>query len=88
MKATIDLDDGLYRAIRVESARADRPIRAIVEEALEAWLALAEEAEDHDSAAAALAEYRREGGASAEEWFGKQAAETKAAYGSGPADEG
>ena len=82
MKATFDLDDGLYRAIRVEAARADRPVRAIVEEALEGWLARAEELEDRDSAAAALAEYRRDGGASAQEWFGGLAAETKAGYGS------
>ena len=81
MKATFDLDDDLYRAIRVEAARADRPVREVVEEALEAWLAGAEEAEDRASATAALVEYRREGGASAEAWFGKVAAETKAAYG-------
>lgn len=81
MKATFDLDDDLYRAIRVEAARADRPVREVVEEALEAWLSLAEEAEDRASATAALAEYRRAGGASAEEWFGRVAAETKAGYG-------
>jgi plasmid stability protein len=86
MKATFDLDDGLYRAIRVEAARADRPVRSIVEEALEAWLTHAEEVEDRDSAAAALAEYRKDGGASAEEWFGRLAAETKAGYGSDPTD--
>ena len=82
MKATFDLASDLYRAIRVEAARADRPVREIVEEALEDWLARAEESEDRESATAALAEYRRGGGASAEEWFGSLAAETKAAYGS------
>ena len=82
MKATFELDTDLYRAIRVEAARADRSVREVVEEALEAWLARAEEAEDRESAAAALAEYRQDGGASAEEWFGRLAAETKAAYGS------
>lgn len=81
MKATFDLNDDLYRAIRVEAARADRPVREVVEEALEAWLSRAEEAEDLASATAALAEYRGAGGASAEEWFGKVAAETKADYG-------
>jgi plasmid stability protein len=82
MKATFDLDSDLYRAIRVEAARSDRSVREVVEEALDAWLARAEEAEDRASAAAALVEYRRDGGTSAEEWFAKQAAETKATYGS------
>jgi hypothetical protein len=80
MKATFDLDSELYRAIRVEAARSDRPVREVVEEALERWLAAAEEAEDRASAEDALAEYRRDGGESAEAWFRKAAAETKAAY--------
>lgn len=80
MKATFDLDDGLYRAIRVEAARADRSVRDVVEEALEGWLTRAEEAEDRASAAEALVEYHRDGGEAAEAWFGKLAAETKAAY--------
>ena len=85
MKATIDLDDDLYRAIKVEAARADRSVRAVIEEALEAWLDAAETREDIESADAALEEYRREGGVSAEEFFRTLAAETKATYGS---DEG
>lgn len=80
MKATFDLDADLYRAVRVEAARADRSVREVVEEALEAWLTRAEEAEDRESAAAALTEYRRDGGEAAEAWFGRLAAETKAAY--------
>jgi plasmid stability protein len=80
MKATFDLDDDLYRAIRVDAARADRSVREVVEEALRDWLARAEEAEDRASAADAIAEYGRDGGASAEAWFGSLAAETKAAY--------
>jgi Arc/MetJ-type ribon-helix-helix transcriptional regulator len=80
MKATFDLDADLYRAIRVEAARADRSVREVVEEALEGWLARAEEAEDRASAEGALAEYRRDGGESAEAWFAKVAAETRAAY--------
>lgn len=83
MKATFDLDDDLYRAVKVEAARADRSVREVVEEALEAWLARAEDAEDRASAGAALEEYRRDGGESAEAWFGRVAAETKATYGSG-----
>jgi plasmid stability protein len=82
MKVTIDLTDELYRAVKVEAARTDRSVREIVDEALEAWLSAAEEAEDRDSAFEALSEYRRDGGASAEAFFDSLAAETKARYGS------
>jgi plasmid stability protein len=80
----MDLPDELYRAVKVEAARSDRSVREIVDEALEAWLAAVEEAEDRASAADALAEYRRDGGQSADAFFGSLAAETKAAYGSKP----
>lgn len=80
MKATFDLDDDLYRAIKVEAARLDRSVRDIVDEALEQWLARAEDAEDAASAQDALAEYQRDGGAAAEDWFARRAAETKATY--------
>jgi len=80
VKATFDLDQALYRAVKVEAARADRSVREVVEEALEAWLARTEEDEDRRSAAAALEEYGRDGGESAESWFSKVAAETKATY--------
>jgi predicted transcriptional regulator len=82
MKVTIDLDAELYRAVKVEAARMDRSVREIVDEALEAWLDSAEASEDRASAEAALAEYRRDGGESAESFFGSLAAETKATYGS------
>jgi plasmid stability protein len=82
VKVTIDLPDDLYRAVKVEAARTDRSVRDVVDEALEAWLAAAEETEDRESAAAALAEYQRDGGASAEAFYGSLAAETKAAYSS------
>lgn len=88
MKATFDVDAELYRAIKVEAARADRSVRDVVAEALEMWLSSVEEAEDRESADAALAEYRREGGESADSWFESIAAETKAAYGSGAGDKG
>lgn len=81
MKVTLDIDADVYRAAKVEAARTDRSVRDIVEEALGAWLAAAEDAEDRESAAAALEEYRRDGGESAEAWFGRAAAETAAAYG-------
>lgn len=85
MKATFELDQDLYRAVKVEAARTDRSVRQIVEEALDAWLARAEEDEDRRSARAALDEYARDGGASAESWFATAAAEAKASY---PPDEG
>lgn len=81
MKVTIDLDAELYRAVKVEAARTDRSVREIVDEALEAWIAATEASEDRASAEAALVEYRRDGGASAESFFGSLAAETKATYG-------
>ena len=80
MKVTIDLDADRYRAIKVEAARTDRSVRHIVDEALAAWLESEEEREDRASAADALAEYRRDGGESAESFFGSLAAETKATY--------
>ncbi len=90
VKVTFDIDADLYRAAKVEAARADRPVREIVEEALGAWLSAAEEAEDRESASDALAEYQRDGGESADAWFGRAAAETQARYGESarPADEG
>ena len=81
MKVTVDLDADLYRAVKVEAARADRSVRAIMDEAIKAWLVVAEDREDRDSAAAALTEYQRDGGTAAEAVFGTLAAETKARYG-------
>jgi hypothetical protein len=81
MKVTIDIDAHLYRAVKVEAARTDRSVREIVDEALEAWLDAAETEEDRASAEAALAEYSRDGGESAESFLGSLAAETKATYG-------
>ena len=83
MKATFDIDAELYRAVKVEAARADRSIREVVEEALEAWLTRAEDREDRESAEVALEEYRRDGGESAQAWFEHQAAQAKATYRSG-----
>lgn len=81
MKVTIDLDADVYRAVKVEAARSDRSVRDIVDEALGAWLQASEEREDRESAAAALTEYRRDGGEAAESFFGSLAAETKSTYG-------
>ena len=82
MKVTIDIDPDLYRALKVESARADRSVREVVSEAVTSWLERREDEEDRASAAEALEEYRREGGESAEAVFSRLAAETRAEYGS------
>lgn len=81
MKVTIDLNPDLYRAVKVEAARSDRSVREVVDEALARWLDAIEEAEDRASAADALLEYERDGGESAEAFFGSLAADTKASYG-------
>jgi predicted transcriptional regulator len=82
MKVTIDLDPDLYRAVKVEAARADRSVRELVDEALAGWLERREEAEDAAVAAEALAEYERDGGVAADDFFRAHAAETRAEYGS------
>ncbi len=89
MKITVDLDPDLYRALKVEAARADRSIRDVFAEATAAWLERLEDDEDAASAGEALAEYRRDGGVAAAEFFERMAAEARAAYGSGSsADKG
>ena len=65
----------------MEAARSDRSVREIVDAALAAWLEEEEDREDTASAAEALAEYRRKGGATASDVFGTLAAETEATYG-------
>jgi plasmid stability protein len=83
VKITLDLPADLYRAIKVEAARADRSVRDVVAEALERWLEAAEDSEDRASAETALAEYRRDGGEAADAFFLHLAAETRATYGEG-----
>jgi predicted transcriptional regulator len=78
---TVELDADLYRAIRVEAARADRSVRSVLEEALAAWLEHLEDQEDAVAGRAALTEYERAGGVAAEDFFRRHAAETKTAYG-------
>ena len=83
MKITVDLDEQLYRAVKVEAARSDRSVRDLVAEALDRWLAHREDDEDVRSAEAALAEYQRGGGVAAAEFFRHLAAEAEATYGTG-----
>ena len=82
MKVTFDIDPDLYRSIKVEAARTDRNIRDVVAEALAGWLEHREDNEDRASAADALAEYEREGGTAAADFFEHLAAEARAEYGS------
>jgi hypothetical protein len=81
MKVTIDIDPDLYRSIKVEAARSDRSVRDVLAEALASWLERAEEDEDRASAREALAEYERDGGTAAAEFFEHLAAEARAEYG-------
>ena len=87
MKITVDLDPGLYRSVKVEAARSDRSVRDVLEEAVATWLERQEAEEDRASADEALAEYRRDGGASAASYFEHLAAEARAAYGSDTPDD-
>ncbi len=67
VKTTLDLDEDLYGAVKVEAARIGRSVHEIIEDALEAWLARAEEDEDRRSAAVAVEE--RDRSVSAESWY-------------------
>ncbi len=83
MKATLELSDELYRAIKVEAAHSDRSVRAIVEEALARWLEATEDQEDVAASEAAMAEYERDGGIDVREVFSHLAAEHAASYDAG-----
>lgn len=83
-KVTFDVaDETLYRAIKVEAALIDRPVRGIVEEALAQWLERREDEEDRDSSLEALVEYGHDGGQAADDFFRTLAAEVTARYGAG-----
>ena len=82
MKVTFDLDPDLYRSLKVEAARTDLTMRDVVADAIASWLERREADEDRASAAAALEEYRRDGGTSAAQFFEHLAAEARAEYGS------
>ena len=82
MKVTFDLDPDLYRSLKVEAARTDLTMRDVVADAIASWLERREADEDRASAAAALEEYRRDGGTSAAKFFEHLAAEARAEYGS------
>ena len=75
VKATLDLDPDIYRAIKVEAARTDRSVKDVVDEALRRWIEAQEDAEDLVAAEAAMAEYERDGGTDAHEVFSRLVAE-------------
>ena len=79
----MDIDPELYRAVKVEAARADRSVRDVLADAIAAWLERREDEEDRMSAQDALTEYERDGGTVAAEFFEHLAAEARAAYGPG-----
>ena len=55
-------DDDLYTALKVQAARASRPLKELVAEAIGAWLEAQEEVEDAGAFREAIAEYREKGG--------------------------
>lgn len=65
MKVTVDLSAETYRAVKVQAARRDRKVRAIIDEALATWLEANDSAKDRASVETALIEYRRDGGVAA-----------------------
>jgi plasmid stability protein len=69
VKTTLDLDEDLYGAVKVEAARIGRSVREVIEDALEAWLVRAEGDVDRESTTVALEEHGRDGGVSAESWY-------------------
>jgi predicted DNA binding CopG/RHH family protein len=74
-------DDSLYRAVKAKAAARGRPVREVVEEALRQWLERQEDEEDVADADQALADYEREGGVAAADYFQHLAAELRARYG-------
>lgn len=73
-------DESLYRAVKARAALEGRTVREVVEEALRDWLERRDDAEDAAAARGALAEYEREGGVGAAEYFEHLAAELRAQY--------
>jgi predicted transcriptional regulator len=83
MKVTVAFkDDELYRAVQIRAVQSHRPIRDLIEEALEMWLTAQEDAEDIAASRAALAEPGED--IDAEEFFQKMVAEGRAHYGDDP----
>ena len=81
VKVTIAFqDDELYRRVKSRAATTGRQVRDIVEEALNAWLDAAEDAEDRGASADALEEYATKGGVDADSFFARMVAEGHVSY--------
>lgn len=68
-KLTVMLEDGLYRAVKVEAARHEQAVRELVSAALKEWLEILEDRELGPLADEAMAEYEAKGGIPLEEAF-------------------
>lgn len=81
MKVTIAFtNDELYHAIRLRAVQVGRPIRDIVQEALERWLEAQEDVDDAAASDQALAEYAQAGGVDADAYFERLVAERRVEY--------
>lgn len=68
-RMTIDLDDNLYTAIKVESARRHRTAKDIISDALKRWLQEQEDTELREEIKQIRAEWTEKGGIEASEFF-------------------
>ena len=68
-------DEELYTAVKVEAARAGRPSKDIVAEAVREWLEAREDEELRAELEVARAEWEREGGVEISEFFGQSTPE-------------
>ncbi len=71
-KVTVVFDDTeLYTAVKIQAAKTNRTLKAVMAEALEAWLEAEEELEDLQDHRAAMSEYEAMGGIPWEEVKGR-----------------
>lgn len=76
MKATIELDDALYRRLKVEAALRGRPVKALIAEGVQRVLG-----DDGGKPEASGSAPREVGGAEHPEWFGALRQYAKNAHG-------
>ncbi len=70
-------DESLYREIKMEAARRDKPLKVLVTEALRAWLEDQEDNEVLPAIETARTEWKEKGGVEAGEFFRQMKAEEK-----------
>lgn len=68
-RMTIDLDDNLYTAIKVESARRHRTAKDIITDALKSWLQDQEDMELKEEIKQIRSEWKEKGGMEAGDFF-------------------